>query len=341
MPHPQRLLGALIITATLGFGATGASAADNRVVMAYYESSGSSGSLHSFYSSMSQLATDTFGADIQGNVTGRAPAKAVSFARSKGMLTFAVISNFGKAGFDPKIAHAILTIPARRARFLAEALEVVEASHYSGVNIDFEAIPHEDRAAFSSFVHDVAKGMRAEGFLTVVSVPAALNGNPNNSWTGAFNFKTIGRDADILQLMTYDENGPWGPPGPVAGLDWVTACLQYAVSVVQPRKISLGIPAYGYDWNTTLTTGVQVLWKDIPALISSTGARPQWDSTSSSPFFNYQAKDGSNHVVWYEDSTSVPLKSALVISNNLAGASMFALGFDDQDFWTAVHAGGF
>ena len=46
-------------------------------------------------------------------------------------------------------------------------------------------------------------------------------------------------------------------------------------------------------------------------------------------------------MVWYEDATSIPLKSALAVSYNLAGVSVFALGFEDLNFWQAVHAGGF
>ncbi len=341
MIHPQRLLRVLLVTLGAAFMVPGASAASSKAVMAYYESSGSNAALHSFYSYMNQLPTDTFGVDIRGNISGSAPTAALSFARSKGMLTFATISNFGATDFDPKIAHAVITNPFRKARFISNALKLVQTSNYSGVNIDFEAVPNKDRAAFSSFIHDVSTAMRKGGYLTVVSVPAELKDNPGDFWTGAFNFRSIGRNADILQLMTYDESGPWGPPGPVAGLDWVKPCVQYAASVVPPSKVSLGIPAYGYDWNTTLTSGVQVPWKSIPALISSTGAVPQWDTTSSSPFFTYQTKDGSNHVVWYEDTKSIPLKSALAVSYNLAGVSVFALGFEDQNFWIAVHSGGF
>ena len=82
-----------------------------------------------------------------------------------------------------------------------------------------------------------------------------------------------------------------------------------------------------------------VHWKDIPALIASTGASPQWDAESSSPFFNYQASDGSSHVVWYEDAKSIPLKSALAASYKLAGVSVFALGYEDSSFWQALRAG--
>jgi spore germination protein len=322
--------------------AQAASPGSSKQIMAYLESAGSSyDSLAAFYGYMNQMPTDTFAVDVHGTVTGTAPTQALQFAKSKGMKTFATVSNFDAIGFDPKITHAILTESKPRTRAIHQMLTLVRHWGYSGINIDFESIDHTDRRAMTSFVQDVARKMRAAGLLTVVSVPAELKDNPEDSWTGAFDLASLGRSADLLQVMTYDENGPWGSPGPVAGLNWVEPCIVFAASVVAPSKLSLGIPAYGYDWNTTAKTGVQIFWKDIPALLAKTGATPQWDSSSSSPYFTYRAADGSSHVVWYENEKSIPLKSSLAVSYKLAGVSVFALGYDDLNFWQAVHAGGF
>jgi spore germination protein len=310
-------------------------------ILAYYESAGSYDSLTTFSSSIDQLSTDTLGVDMEGKIKGNAPEKALAFAKSKGMPSFACVSNFGAHDFDPKIAHAVLANTKIKQRVIAGLLKRVQDAGYSGVNIDFESINHEERKQFSAFVREVARKMHAAGLLTVVSVPAKRQDDPNDAWTGAFDFATLGRDADILQVMTYDQHGPWGAPGAVAGLNWVEPSIQYALSVVPASKVSLGIPAYGYDWNLTKKTGEQIHWKDIPALIANTGAAAQWDAASSSPFFNYQAADGSSHVVWYEDAKSIPLKSALAVSYKLAGVSVFALGFEDAEFWRALHAGGF
>ncbi len=328
-----------LIAATL---AQPASPDSPKQVMGYLEGAESSyNSLTAFYSYMNQLPTDTFAVDVHGTISGTAPTQALQFAKSKGMKTFATVSNFDAIGFDPNITHAILNESKPREQAIHQMLKLVQQWGYTGINIDFESIDYTDRKAFSSFVHDVAQKMRRAGYLTVVSVPAELKDNPEDSWTGAFDFASLGEAADILQVMTYDQHGPWGLPGPVAGLNWVEPCVVYAASVVAPDKLSLGIPAYGYDWNTTAKTGVQVFWKDIPTLISKTGSTPQWDAASSSPFFTYHTADGSSHVVWYENEKSIPLKSALAVSYKLAGVSVFALGYDDLRFWQAVHAGGF
>lgn len=309
--------------------------------MAYYEASGSYDSLTAFGNNVNQLSTDTFGINVRGTIHGNVPSQALAFAKSKGMMTFAAVSNFDSIGFDAKITHAILNNARNKTRAINEMFERVKNSGYTGINIDFESIDRTDRKAFTAFVHDVAQKMRAAGYLTVVSVPAKRKDDPEDSWTGAFDFAALGQSADILQVMTYDENGSWGKPGPVAGLTWVEASIAYAESVVPANKLSLGIPAYGYDWNTTAGTGAQIFWKDIPALILRTSASPQWDGVSSSPHFNYQAADGSSHVVWYEDEKSIPLKTALAVKYKLAGVSVFALGYDDLKFWQALHAGGF
>jgi spore germination protein len=246
----------------------------SKAVMAYYENSASQPSLHAYASYLNQIPTDTFAINAAGKISGAAPVKALAFAHSHGMQTFATVSNFGKSGFVPGIAEAIVNNPSHSARAIQEMLRVVGTYGYSGVNVDFEAVPHRDRVAFSAFIQAVAEAMRPAAYLTVLSVPAELEDNPNDSWTGAFDFKALAPNVDILQLMTYDENGPWGPPGPVAGLDWVEPCVQFAVSVVPSSKISLGIPVYGYDWNLTRKTGLQVYWKRIPTLIAKMGAVP-------------------------------------------------------------------
>jgi spore germination protein len=335
----RRVIILLILLNLVTIGIPAFSQTQPKAVMAYYEVANSSHSLHKFASYLNQIPTDTFAITGKGVISGIPPVADLVFARSKGMLTFATVSNFGKTGFVPGIAEAILNNPTNRARAIQQMLAVVQKYSYSGINVDFEAVPNTDRSAFTKFISELAQTMRPAGYLIVVSVPAEVQDNPHDSWTGAFDFAALAPNLDILQLMTYDENGPWGPPGPVAGLDWVTTCTKYAASVVHASKISLGIPAYGYDWNLTRGTGFQVYWERIPAMIAKFGAVPQWDETTSSPYFTYTAANGTSHVVWYEDTRSIPLKSALTVNYNLAGVSVFALGFEDQNFWEAISSG--
>jgi spore germination protein len=306
-------------------------------VMGYFEGSGSVRSLHQFAGQLRIVAADQFAVDAQGALTGSVPASLARIAASHGLSVLVTVSNWGRGGFSPAIAHAILTAGA--AQDAAIANMVAAAGTYAGINLDFESVKRTDRAGYTAFASSLASALHQHGKLAVLSLPAETQDNPNDSWTGAYDYAALGRSADLLQVMTYDENGPWSKPGPVAGLDWVTACLQFSQTIVPPGKISLGVPAYGYDWNLTRGSGSQIAYAAVPALLHQTGAAAQWDSATSSPWFDYTAADGSSHVVWYENARSITRKAALAAAQGVQGISMYALGFDDTDFWHAVARG--
>jgi len=318
--------------------------ADGRAagVLAYYQDDGgvSSGALRAEYGWFNEMATDTYNVNMRGVVTGTTVSSDLDFAQQHGMRTFATVSNYGRTDFSPVIGHAVVRSAGATKRFIADMLKVLAAGRYTGINIDFESIPHEDRGAFTKFIRTVTQPMRGAGYQVVVSVPAKARDDPNNSWSGAFDLKALGGIVDLLQLMTYDENGTWSAPGPVAGLDWVRACVTYAASVAPPAKISMGIPAYGYDWDlTNPKRNTSITWTAAAALLNETGATAQWDAGTASPWFSY-ARNGHNHVVWYENAQSIGQKVLLVGANGLNGVSIWALGMGDAGFWQAIHSGG-
>jgi len=310
--------------------------------LAYYENDGgaSSASLKARFAQFNQLASDTYTVGPRGGVSGRTFSTDLKFARSNGIETFATVSNFAKNDFSPAIAHSIVKSAVNTRNFIASIRQKLVLGHYRGVNIDFEGVPAADRNAFTAFVKTVSTKLHAGGYLVVLSAPAKSVDDPADSWTGAFDFAGLAPYIDVLQLMTYDENGTWGDPGPVAGLDWVQAAVQYAVSVVPAGKVSLGIAAYGYDWDlNNSSANSQIAWTEIAPLITETNASAQWDASSSSPYFTY-TKNSHSHIVWYENATSLGEKVALVNQYHLAGISVFALGMEDDSFWQAMHSGG-
>jgi spore germination protein YaaH len=317
--------------------ATNASAA-TPATLAYYESN-SQPALQKESTSLSQIAADLYAINAKGEISGALPSALKSTAQAANIKIFATVSNFGRNGFSQPIGHAILTNPTAQAAALAAFATLAANPALAGINLDFENINKNDRAAYSAFVTALAQTLHQAGSLAVISVPAATANNPNDSWTGAYDYAAIGQACDIFQLMTYDENGPWGPPGPVAGFDWVSQSVAYTLTAVPAAKISLGMPAYGYNWDTTANTGTSIAEAAVPALIASTHATTHWDTTFQSPWLTYTAANGHSHIVWYENPRSARIKAALVPANGLAGVSVYALGTDNPAYWQALRQG--
>jgi spore germination protein len=295
------------------------------------------------------VSLDIYSVNPDGSISGSDDFGAASFAQSKGMLTYACVNNWNSDPavneFDPDLARvAILT---QREKTIAALIRLAQDGGYDGINIDLESLAYTDdikavRSTFSSFIHELATQLHNNGFKLIISVPGQTESNPDNTWSYPFDMSVLGQDADYLQLMTYDQHGPWNEPGAVAGWDWVEDCLVYSTSVVDPAKLLIGLPAYGYDWDITSTktnpdqpATTSFYWKSSEMLLSKTNAQVNWDDTVKSPYITYQ-EDGHEHVAWYENEKSIQAKTDLLIKYHLAGFSMWSIGQEDEQFWQAA-----
>ena len=310
----------------------------NRIVLGYY--TGDTDSLTSAEATgtpLNEVSMDLVDVDADGNLHGRLPGGLLDSDQSQGKLTYATLSNFGATDFDPNIAHGAMV--THRGATIQNILALAKTPRLAGINLDFEGIFPGDRGAYSDFVADLATQLHAQGSMLMLSVPAKTSDDPSDDWSWPYDYAVIGKTADFLQVMTYDENVPGQTPGPVAGIDWMTECLNYAISQVDANKLLLGLPAYGYDFDVTHNTGVTVEWRDFASLVQSTGANPVWDPVTESEHFDYTASDGSKHQVWYETTQGIQDKAHLAVKLNIAGVSMWALGFENGAFWSAVNTG--
>ena len=312
----------------------------NRIVLGYY--TGDAASLQSAEATgtpLNEVAMDLIDVDSSGQLHGSLTGTVTPLVsnQAQGKLTYAVVSNFGATDFDPVIAHGAMV--THRGATIQAIVALAKTSGLTGINIDFEGIFPGDRDAYSDFVAELATQLHAANSMLMLSVPAKSSDDPSDDWSWPYDYAAIGKTADFIQVMTYDEHVPGQPAGPVAGIDWMKADLDYAVSQILPDKLLLGLPAYGYDFDVSHDTGVTVEWRDTAALVKSTGAKPVYDPVTESEYFNYVASDGSHHQVWYETTQSIQDKAHLAVTLDLAGVSMWALGFEDDSFWSAVDTG--
>jgi len=235
------------------------------------------------------VADFAWSVDGAGAVTGAPTPNLITYGNANAIKVYLCLKNDTSAS----TLHTIVTTGKTAA--IANLVSAVETNGYAGVNLDVEGFDKADRDGYSSFAQGLATALHAKSLKLIISVPAKSSDNPDDSWSGGFDYAALGTSADYLQVMTYDEHGPWGAPGSVAGADWMGTCLAFAITKVTPSKVLMGLPAYGYDWQKD-STGAWIkgtgdgsfAWKDIPALLSQTGAIPQWDTASKSAFITYQ-----------------------------------------------------
>ncbi|MFR1050306.1 MAG: glycosyl hydrolase family 18 protein [Lachnospirales bacterium] len=115
----------------------------------------------------------------------------------------------------------------------------------------------------------------------------------------------------------------------VAPISNVRQVVEYALTVIPPEKIWLGVPNYGYDWLLPFVKGkskaTSLSSQQAVALARRYGAEIAYDDLSQSPWFRYTDESGREHEVWFEDARSIQAKLALIPEYGLLGAGYWNL----------------
>ena len=248
--------------------------------------------------------------------------------------------------------HKLLTTQPAKEAFINTLLSECKKNSYSGFQIDFENVNWTDRDLLSSLVADTAAALHKEHLqLTIATVPNAP-GFPGKSafshwlyanWRGSFDLKALAQSADLICLMTYDQNTRWTMPGPVAGYPWTVDNVTYALQFVPKEKLSMGIPLYGYHWfagdpgkeEKPNPTAEYIGQEQIDRYIGSYHPQVEWDAVDRVSWF-YFYSDDERDWVFYTDKRGFQERLNLVREKGLQGFCSWVLGTEDPEIWSLL-----
>ncbi|MBA2453251.1 MAG: peptidoglycan hydrolase [Chloroflexia bacterium] len=231
----------------------------------------------------------------------------------------------------------MMKTPEQRQAAVELLVDLVETKHYDGIHIDFEAINAADSDLLTDFMKRLSEAFRPRGLITSQAVIPRLS-DRSTVWGGAYDFAKLAQHNDYIVIMAYDHT-PVGSttPGAVAPLTWVREAISYTSSQIPESQLILGVPFYGYDWNTADgPPATAVTYDRAMELSRRPGATSGYSADESSPWVRYTDDDGDPHEVWFENSVSFEEKLQAAMDYDLAGFAAWRLGHEDPDNWRVV-----
>jgi spore germination protein YaaH len=281
---------------------------------------------------VSIIAPQCFTMDAQGFISGEVPPAVAEIARQHGVALMPLVTN---RGFNQPLMHTVLDSPESRARAIRYLLYYALRDGYIGFQFDYENIKAFYRDKFSQFFHEAAVEFHRHHLLLTAAVVGKSVPGGSDDWSGVYDYPRLARDADFLSIMAYPEHAAFSGPGPLAGLPWVRKIVEFTRSTMPARKISLGVPLYGFHWTAPDENAAKWQGRSSGYTATSTviaGKSPEWRDDESAYRVTFTDSAG-RHELWYEDARSVGEKLALAASHKLAGISAWALGQEDPAVW--------
>lgn len=241
-----------------------------------------------------------------------------------------MIRNVKDGEFSSELIGNVLENPSYRFNLILSLLNFIRQKGYGGVSIDFEFIPPSRRQDFGTFLNELKIALGP--LILHVNVHAKTEDIPTNRIIGAYDYNVIGNAADIVAIMTIDYGYPTGPPNPVSPIWWMEEVIRYAIGQINPRKLQMALPLYGYDWRLSdnSTRSYSVLGAQRLAL--SSGAVINFDPNAAAPWFRYW-KGTEEHIVWFDDIRSFSEKYKLIDQYSLLGTTYWQLSLPFPQNW--------
>jgi len=282
---------------------------------------------------------------------GKTLAKIFENARKAGVKNLLVVKSF-----DNQTIDSVITEASPSARAIENITAKVMEYNLDGVNIDFEYILEGKMATNSAqklveFSDRLNKRLEEEKPGSIVSIDIYPNGFFYNE---PYDVIRLSQVCDQIILMAYDfhqmgsaKAGPVAPMRAPLGSRSITDTLQMAFEKKVPsQKLILGIPLYGYEWqtvsgehqaNTYPRSGVLATYKRVKELVAEKRLFTFWDNLAMSPWLIYK-DEGKTQQIYFENDRSIGLKLELTKQAELGGIAFWAIGYEggDRQFWQII-----
>ena len=269
--------------------------------------------------------------DIDANI-GRNGQNYVEWAHANGYKVWPMVSNSELGDLDA--ISELLSTFENRSYLIDNILDELIDAGVDGVNIDFENMYQADKDNYSRFIIELAPRLREAGLTLSVDVTAP---DGSETWSLCFDRNIIGKVADYIIFMGYDQNGVSAlEAGTVAGADWVELNIKKFLGQegVSANKLILAMPFYTRLWqesNGTLTSSVV----NMRSVTIPDGVEKTWDEKTKQYYIEYE-RNGTTYKMWIEDEESLKAKMDLINQYELAGGAFWSKDRESNTVWAII-----
>lgn len=194
----------------------------------------------------------TFEVDITGTITetGTSISSMLTYINRwphiKWLLT---IMNHGTASIFTALRN---NTNGAKDKFLTEIIRIMNKYPWcAGVDIDLErGGGYENKDAANDLFRDIYNTVKAYDSSKLVNIclPGMTGVQGSVGGENWCVYEDLNPYCDTAAIMSYGMAWAGSAPGPVSPRDWLEGIYDYAVRVMTPEKIFLGLPAYGWNW---------------------------------------------------------------------------------------------
>ena len=232
--------------------------------------------------------------------------------------------------------HEILSNTTKRIALEDEITALVKEKGFDGIEIDFEGKYAETKPYFATFLKGLYQRMGPKWVMCAIEARTPISSRydgtpPADATTYANDFVAINKYCDRVKIMAYDQGtidvvlnkARAAPYIPVSDPAWVEKVIELTAQTISKKKIVIGVPTYGFEYQTKALSESGYRydreWALNPgyatALAKSLGITPIRNSSGELSFI-YKSSDQTAAAVTAASSGSATETNSAQITND-------------------------
>ncbi|HEY1405433.1 MAG TPA: glycosyl hydrolase family 18 protein [Spirochaetota bacterium] len=217
----------------------------------------------------------------------------------------------------------LLKDPSARAHAAHELAKLCDARGLSGMHLDFEFLHPSYAQYYADFAKELRKALDGRDLTVAVFPPVGMG----VSWSGMYDLARLGK-SDGVVLMCYDLHNRGTERGPVTDAQWAEKNIIESLKSVPAEKLWLGVPLYGYLYDTQGNASYVTMRKGMEYL-----SRAKFRRLPGGVTFAWIRLRDEDYALYLPDPATIKILERLSVKYKLAGVAYWRAGFESDGFW--------
>jgi spore germination protein len=266
----------------------------------------------------------------------------IQLAKNYGVAPMMFISTFTREGTSSsEVIFNILNNLEVQDQVIDNTLSILKSKGFYGVNIYAEYINLENIDIVADYLKRAADIFHAEGYRVLITVTPQMNLDSQMISFDKLDYSKLAESVDAVVFASYEWGRSFSFPSSIAPVNVLRGLLDFAVKIVPPEKIFIGLITIGYDWQLPYVPGASVANAITPEsaiqIAAEYGATIQFNEAAQAPYFYYMDGEQQLHVIWFKDARSYEAIAGLVPEYGLQGLSIWTIMNFNTQMWFVIN----
>ncbi|WMJ87452.1 LysM peptidoglycan-binding domain-containing protein [Anaerocolumna sp. MB42-C2] len=291
---------------------------------------------------LSYLTIFNYKISINGELVGDDDSKMIQMAKEYGVAPMMFVSTLTSDGkSNTEVFYSLIHNPEVQVRVINTILHILHTKGYYGVNIYIEYINLENIDIIADNIKKAADIFHSEGFKVSVTVSPKVNIESHGVSFDKIDYSKFAAYVDSVVFTSYEWGMTYSYTSSVTPVIILKELLNYAISIIPPEKIIIGIIPIGYDWLLPYVPGFSIanaVTSDSAIQLAADSSIPiQYNEQAQAPYFFYVNFNQEFYLLWFKDARSFNAIADLLSEYGLKGLAIWTIMDFNTQLWFVLN----